>query len=220
MSEPSSRDSDSLPQTVVPSTHFTDDRTQAHATTPQGPPNGRSPVVAPGYEVLEELGRGGMGVVYKARQTGIGRIVALKMILGGALSAARDLARFRAEAEAIGRLQHPHIVQVFEVGELDGLPYFSLEYCAGGALSQKLAGTPLPAAEAAALVETLARAMHAAHQRGVVHRDLKPANVLLAEDGTVKISDFGLARRMDETVQSQSGSIAGTPAYMAPEQAA
>jgi WD40 repeat protein len=173
----------------------------------------------PGYEVLEELGRGGMGVVYKARQLSLHRVVALKMILAGGHAGTGELARFRTEAEAIARLQHPHIVQIYEVGEHEGRPYFSLEFCAGGSLDRKLGGTPLPANEAASLVETLARAMHAAHEKGVVHRDLKPANVLLAEDGTPKITDFGLAKKLDEAGQTASGAVMGTPSYMAPEQA-
>src|SRR5262249_1355138 len=123
------------------------------------------------------------------------------------------------EAEAVARLQHPHIVQIHEVGACGGLPYFSLEFCAGGSLAAKLNGTPLPAKAAAALVEKLAGAMHAAHQKGVGHRDLKPANVLPTEDGTPKISDFGLAKKLDEAGPTASGAIMGTPSYMAPEQA-
>jgi WD40 repeat protein len=173
----------------------------------------------PGYEVVRELGRGGMGVVYQARQTKLGRVVALKMILSGGHAGEADRVRFRTEAEAIARLQHSNIVQIFEVGEQGGLPYFSLEFCGGGSLERKLTGTPLPAKEAAALVEQLARAMQAAHQKGIVHRDLKPANVLLAEDGTPKVTDFGLAKRLDEAGQTATGAVMGTPSYMAPEQA-
>ena len=176
-------------------------------------------VQIPGYEMLGELGRGGMGVVYKARQTRLDRVVALKMILAGGHAGEADLARFQTEAEAIARLQHPNIVQIYEVGEHDGLPFFSLEFCAGGWLDRKLAGTPLPPQEAAGLVETLARAVHAAHQQKVIHRDLKPANVLLTEDGTPKITDFGLAKKLDEAGQTQTGEVMGTPSYMAPEQA-
>jgi serine/threonine-protein kinase len=195
-----------------------------------------APAVAgsiPGYEIIRELGRGGMGVVYEARQAGLNRTVALKMILAGGHAGETELARFRIEAEAIARLQHPHIVQIHEVGEWRAgerrppLPYFSLEYCPRGSLERKLAGTPLPPREAAALVENLARAMHAAHQKGILHRDLKPANVLLAEDGTPKITDFGLAKKLDPVstagacgeALTSTGAVLGTPSYMAPEQA-
>jgi hypothetical protein len=173
----------------------------------------------PGYEVLGELGRGGMGVVYQARHQALNRVVALKMILAGSHAGPEDLARFRTEPEAVARLQHPNVVAIYEIGDCLGTPFLSLEYCAGGSLEQRLGGTPLPPKEAAALVETLARAMHAAHARGVLHRDLKPANVLLAEDGTPKITDFGLAKKLDEAGQTASGVILGTPSYMAPEQA-
>jgi WD40 repeat protein len=174
----------------------------------------------PGYKVFGELGRGGMGVVYKAEQIKLKRLVALKMVLGGVVAGPHQLERFRSEAEAVARLQHPGIVQIYEVGELDGLPFFSLEYCAGGSLAQRLDGTPLASRDAAALIETLARAVHAAHERDIVHRDLKPANVLLTGEGTPKITDFGLAKKMDETAMlTQSGAIVGTPSYMAPEQA-
>jgi serine/threonine-protein kinase len=176
--------------------------------------------IVPGYQILGELGRGGMGVVYKAQQMGLKRPVALKMILAGSHAGAEDLARFRREAEAIARLQHPNIVQVYEVGEHNGLPFFSLEFAESGSLAAKLNGTPLPPLEAARLVETLAGAVQAAHQRGVIHRDLKPANVLLTAEGTPKITDFGLAKKLDEAAgQTQSGAILGTPSYMAPEQA-
>jgi formylglycine-generating enzyme required for sulfatase activity len=160
-----------------------------------------------------------MGVVYKARQKGLGRLVALKMVLVGGHAGPRELARFRSEAEAIARLQHPNIVQIYEVGEHEGRPFLSLEFCPGGSLEQELDGTPLRAREAAAVVERLARAMAAAHDQGVIHRDLKPANVLLAADGTLKITDFGLAKQVGATPQTASGAVLGTPSYMAPEQA-
>jgi WD40 repeat protein len=201
--------------------------TDAPRRTGPQPGNGvAAPVTSPpGYDILEELGRGGMGVVYKARHLALRRIIALKMILGGAYASGAHLDRFRTEAEAIARLQHPHIVQIHEVGEHEGLPYLALEYCDGGSLARKLAGTPLQPAAAAALVEKLASATQAAHDKGVIHRDLKPGNVLLAEDGTPKISDFGLAKRLDDTGKiiadglTETGAIMGSPSYMAPEQA-
>jgi WD40 repeat protein/serine/threonine protein kinase len=175
----------------------------------------------PGYEILGELGRGGMGVVYKARQADLNRFVALKMILAGAHAEPEHLARFRREAEAVAQLEHPHIVQIHEIGQHQGLPFFCLEFVEGGSLAARLAGTPQPARQAAALVETLAQAMQVAHERGIVHRDLKPANVLLTAAGEPKISDFGLAKRLGaDAGQTQSGAIMGSPSYMAPEQAA
>jgi formylglycine-generating enzyme required for sulfatase activity len=173
----------------------------------------------PGYEVLGVLGRGGMGVVYKARHMGLNRVVALKMVLAGGHAGPDELARFRGEAEAVARLKHPNVVQVYDVGESGGLPYFSLEFVEGGSLDRKLAGTPLPPNEAAALVEVLARAVAVAHAAGLIHRDLKPANVLLTPDGTPKVTDFGLAKRLDSAGPTASGAVMGTPSYMAPEQA-
>jgi eukaryotic-like serine/threonine-protein kinase len=180
---------------------------------------GDQPTV-PGYEIVGELGRGGMGVVYKARQRGLNRWVALKMVLAGAHAGAAQLARFQTEAEAVARLQHPNIVQIYDVGELDGLPYFSLEYIDGLSLDQKIHRQPQPPREAANLTETLARAMQYAHENGIIHRDLKPANVLMTTDGKPKITDFGLAKRLEEdSSQTKSGTLMGTPSYMAPEQA-
>ena len=173
----------------------------------------------PGYQILEPLGEGGMALVWKARQIRLDRVVALKMIRDGGYARADTLARFRTEAEAIARLQHPNIVQVFEVGEHDGRPFLAMEFCPGGGLDRKLAGTALPPQEAADLLRILALATEAAHRARVVHRDLKPANILLAADGTPKISDFGLARKLDEAGQTQTGAVMGTPSYMAPEQA-
>jgi tRNA A-37 threonylcarbamoyl transferase component Bud32 len=173
----------------------------------------------PGYEILGELGRGGMGVVYKARQIKADRLVALKMILSGGHAGEDERHRFRTEGEAVARLQHPGIVQVFEIGEYDGRSFFSLEFCPGGSLDRKLAGTPLRPIEAAVLVQHLAHAMHAAHEARVIHRDLKPANILLAADGSPKVTDFGLARKLDEAGQTATGSVMGSPSYMAPEQA-
>jgi hypothetical protein len=186
-----------------------------------GPGPAPQPAVRVGnYEVLGEIGRGGMGVVYRARQAGLGRVVALKMIVAGPYAGEEEVARFRREAEAVARLQHPNIVQIFEVGQSHGLPYFSLEFVDGGSLADQLAVAPLAARRAAALVETLALAMHHAHRQGIVHRDLKPANVLLAADGTPKITDFGLAKRLEvPSGQTRTGAVVGTPGYMAPEQA-
>jgi WD40 repeat protein len=204
----------------------------------------------PGYEILGVLGRGGMGVVYKARQVQLKRLVALKMILSGSHADPQELARFVAEGEAVARLQHPNVVQIYEVGEWQAeaggtpLPFFSLEFVEGGTLAARLAGTPLAARESAELTAILALAVEAAHQAGVVHRDLKPANVLLTgtrEEGTgtrgekvqssslvpdlcslvPKITDFGLAKQLDQdSGQTRTGVIMGTPSYMSPEQAA
>jgi serine/threonine-protein kinase len=174
-----------------------------------------------GYEILGELGRGAMGVVYKACQLRLNRVVALKMILAGGHASTTELARFRTEAEAVARLDHANIVQVYEVGEHEGNPYFSLEYVDGESLQKKVDGTPQPARLAAEVTRSLASAMHAAHQRGIIHRDLKPANVLLTQAGVPKITDFGLAKRIDdrESGTTRTGAILGTPSYMAPEQA-
>lgn len=212
------------------------------------------------YELLEEIGKGGMGLVYKARQRSLKRIVALKMILAGAHARPEELARFRSEAEAVARLQHSNIVQIYEVGDVEGTAFFSLEFVEGGSLSSYLRGASLTPRAAAQLVGTLAQAIHYAHLQGIIHRDLKPANILLqvnrqaagaesnataqpqqlstqrsrsgtrgAETGAIdsglklvpKITDFGLAKDLaEESGQTKSGTVMGTPAYMATEQAA
>jgi WD40 repeat protein/tRNA A-37 threonylcarbamoyl transferase component Bud32 len=178
----------------------------------------------PGYEVLGVLGQGAMGVVYQARHQKLQRIVALKMIHRAQAASpgrrAELLERLRGEAAAIARLQHPDIVQIFELGEHEGLPFIALEYAPGSSLARALDGSPQPAARSAALIERLARAVHAVHQGGVLHRDLKPDNVLLMSDGSPKITDFGLARSLDVGAgHTATGTIMGTASYMAPEQA-
>ncbi len=173
------------------------------------------------YEILEEIGRGGMGIVLKARHLRLGRVVALKMILGGQLAHADDRQRFDTEAAAAAQLQHPGIVALYEAGAHDGQPYFSMEYVSGTSLGQRVAQGPLPGRLAAAYVEKTARAVHYAHGRGVLHRDLKPANVLLDESDQPKITDFGLAKMLrTDSGQTRTGAVIGTPSYMSPEQAA
>ncbi|HVS37957.1 MAG TPA: serine/threonine-protein kinase, partial [Gemmataceae bacterium] len=184
------------------------------------PPGASVLPLVPGYEIVRELGRGGMAVVYEARHIQLNRRVALKTIRADKIDEAGYLARFRTEAEAIARFQHPNIVPIYEVGEHDGLHFFSMELCPGGSLEQKPGGLLSPPRQAAGLIETLARAVHAAHSKGVVHRDLKPGNVLLAEDGAPKIADFGLAKRLDaQQGPTISNVILGSAYYMAPEQA-
>ncbi len=173
-----------------------------------------------GYELLSELGRGTMGVVYKARQMALQRFVALKMIVAGGHATEEQRARFENEARAVAALQHPNIVQIHELGTSDGLPFLSLEFVDGMPLDARIDGTPQPPQAALALIEILARAIQVAHAHGIIHRDLKPANVLVAGDGTPKITDFGLAKNLEsQSSQTRSGSQIGTPSYMAPEQA-
>lgn len=173
------------------------------------------------YHLLEELGRGGMGVVYRARQNSLDREVAVKMLLRGPLASAEDEARFWHEAGAAARLNHPHIVPVYEVGKHDGRPFFSMKFVPGKTLAERLASGPLPARDAAQLLSLVSRAIHFAHQQGVLHRDLKPSNILLDEQGQPHVTDFGLARQVSGSVSlTKTGAILGTPAYMAPEQAA
>lgn len=205
-----------LPAEVEPQLEPIDVRTHAEGR------GGALPREFGDYELLEVLGRGGMGVVYKARQKSLDRIVALKMIHGGDLASAADRARFRAEAESAARLAHPNIVPVYEVGIHEGTPYFSMKYVAGTTLAARLAKGPVDPTVAARWLAPIARAIHYAHERGVLHRDLKPSNILLDEDGQPHVSDFGLAKRVGDNVQqlTRSGAILGTPSYMPPEQAA
>jgi predicted Ser/Thr protein kinase len=183
------------------------------------PPTGSAAALpaVPGFEVLCELGRGGMGVVYKARQRNLNRLVALKMIHPGHVASPEGRARFQREAMAVAQLHHPHIVQIYEVGEVEGRPYFAMEYLEGGNLCSR--PKERTHAEIAGLVEQLALAVQHAHDRKIVHRDLKPGNVLLADDGAPRIVDFGLAKHLDATEKlTRSGEVIGTPGYMAPEQ--
>ena len=174
--------------------------------------------ILPDYEIGESLlGRGSMGVVYKARHCKLNRIVALKMMAGGSSRAAE---LFQIEAQAVARLQHPNIVQIFDIGNSDGQPFLALEFVEGGSLDQRIAGQSQPARFAAEMVRTLARAADYAHRQGIVHCDLKPSNILITPEGIPKIADFGVARWLESENQwSHDGDIVGTPCYMAPEQA-
>jgi serine/threonine protein kinase len=172
------------------------------------------------YELLGEVARGGMGVVYRARQVTLGRVVALKMILAGRLAHAEDVDRFHREAEAAARLQHPNIVAIFDVGEVDGQHYFTMEFIEGMSLGNKLAGGTLPGRVAAGYLRRIARGVHHAHRQGVIHRDLKPSNVLIDNEDEPHITDFGLAKRIGgDKGHTVTGTVLGTPSYMAPEQA-
>lgn len=201
------------------------------AFDPTPPPNGSPSVISAnlpkieGYEILDVLGHGGMGVVYKARQTKLNRLVAIKMILPGSAPGQYGIERFRTEAEAVARLRHPHIVQIYEIAGSNTNPYLALEYVDGGSLAARLSGMPWSARQAAELVKTIADAVEHAHRHGIVHRDLKPANVLLEsrsenEGSKPKIADFGLAKLIDsDSGQTRTGTVLGSPSYMAPEQA-
>src|SRR5262245_48735835 len=175
------------------------------------------------YELVEEIARGGMGVVYRARDTALNRMVALKMILTGQFASERDVKRFRAEAEAAARLDHPNIVPIYEVGEQESRPFFSMKFMEGGTLTAQLAShrSPMDSREAARLLVKIARAVHHAHQRAILHRDLKPGNILLDAHGEPHVSDFGLAKYLDSSDGlTLSGATIGSPSYMSPEQAA
>jgi serine/threonine-protein kinase len=185
---------------------------------------GRRPASPPGsfgdFELLGVLGRGGMGAVYKARQRSLNRLVALKVIRAGEPPGPAESRRFRTEAEVVAGLEHPNIVPVYEVGDRDGLLYLSMRLVEGGTLAEQLERFAADPRTVARLVVDVARAVHFAHQRGVLHRDLKPGNILLDIDGRPLVTDFGLAKRVEsDSSLTQSGVIVGTPSYMAPEQA-
>ena len=178
------------------------------------------PTVLGDYELLEEVGRGGMGVVFRARQVSLDREVAVKMILRGRLASDADLERFRAEASATARLEHPGIVPVYEVGDIEGRPFFSMQFIEGETLADRCRRGPLPQREAARMIAQVARGVQFAHDHGVLHRDLKPSNILIGPDGQAMITDFGLAKVGSENMNlTRSGILVGTPAYMSPEQA-
>ncbi len=173
------------------------------------------------FELVAALGQGGMGVVYKARQLGLDRTVALKLIRAGRLSSPQDFNRFQFEAQATARLDHPHIVPVFEVGEIDGQPYFTMKYVEGSTLAERLSAGPLPPRDAAEILAPVCHAIHYAHAQGVLHRDLKPSNILIDSSGRALVTDFGLAKAVDDDSNlTRTGAVIGTPWYMSPEQAA
>jgi hypothetical protein len=211
------------PNGLVPATRSQEDEQELINTCPESRPTSHPPALHPAvigpYRLLEEIGRGGMGVVYKAQHVQLGHHVALKVVKAGAHATRQDRERFRREGEALVRLQHPHVVRLHHFDEHEGQPYFVMELLAGS-LAKKLAGQPRPEKESARLVESIARAVHAAHRLGIVHRDLKPGNVLLDDQGTPKVTDFGLAKLLDaDGSHSLTIGILGTPSYMAPEMA-
>lgn len=178
------------------------------------------PTTVGDYELIEELGRGGMGVVFRAHQISLGREVAVKMILRGRLASETDLERFLAEASATAKLEHPAIVPVYDVGDVDGRPFFSMQLVEGLTLAQMAVDGPLPQREAARIVATVARAIGFAHRHGVLHRDIKPSNILVSHSGNAMVTDFGLAKQITDSDElTRSGMLLGTPAYMSPEQA-
>jgi serine/threonine-protein kinase len=172
------------------------------------------------YQLLEHVGQGGMGIVFRAKQISLGREVAIKMIQRNRLNSPEDHQRFLAEAEATARLEHPGIVQVYEVGEFEGTPYFSMQFIRGETLAQRLQNGPLPQRQTALLMAAVSRAIDYAHKQGILHRDIKPSNIILDEGGTVRVTDFGLAKFFGTNDNlTRTGAILGTPSYMSPEQA-
>jgi serine/threonine-protein kinase len=214
------------PPTMPPASAPLNPPKKAADTVSGSAPTGDSNVSAPGqffgeYELLAELGRGGMGVVFKALQQNLNRVVALKMVLSGSLSKPEEVRRFRTEAESTACLRHPHIVTVHTVGERDGCHYFSMDFIDGPSLAQRLSAGPLPGRVAARYLITIARAIHHAHEHGILHRDLKPSNILFDSTDQPHVTDFGLAKRFGgDCRHTRTGSVMGTPSYMSPEQAA
>jgi len=194
-----------------------------HRTRPPNGPRRRAArflMSVTSYDLIEEVGRGRMGVVYRARHVGLNRIVAVKVMRDALFAGPRERDRFRREAEAVASLKHAHIVQVYDYGEHDDVPFFTMEYLEGGNLTQRLKRGRMTPDEAAELVETLARAIHHAHEQGIIHRDLKPGNILFGADGTPKIADFSIAKYLNGRGDlTETGAIMGTACYMAPEQA-
>lgn len=220
------RELDGEPDAVVTSLRGLSTLSGKHLHLPPTPSLLKLPARLGSYEVLAELGRGAMGIVYQARHSKLQRVVALKMLLGGEFAREENRSRFRAEAEAVARLQHPNIIQIFELGEWQTndlgtpCPYLTLEYVDGGNLGHRLAGNPQPPELAARWLLTLAHAVHYAHGQGIVHRDLKPSNVLLTAEGRLKLCDFGVAKLVTgSSLKTLGGQLVGTPEYMAPEQA-
>ncbi len=215
----------SPPTEAVPRRHENDATDAGEPALPDTAKAPLPPPLIPGYIVVKELGRGGMGVVYLARQLDLNRLVAIKMILRGIDTTASEGARFHAEAATIARVHHANIVQIYEVGDVRGHPFIVLEYVEGGTLADKIDGKPLPSSQAIQIVAILAEALQTVHQRGVLHRDLKPGNILLTADGIPKITDFGLAKQVDADgspyagLRTRTGVVIGTPSYMSPEQA-
>ncbi len=198
---------------LVPLTQ-TDTLVGGSPTTPQ-----RVPVI-PGYANLKLIGRGAVGAVYRATQVKLNRVVAIKVLLGQAFASPEDESRFRSEALTVAQIQHPNVIQIFDIGDDAEMPFLAVEYLEGGTLEQRMTGTPMPIGDALRMVYQIARGVGAAHAKGVIHRDLKPANILLTAEGTPKVADFGLAKQLGAESQTMTGAVLGTPAYMAPEQAA
>src|SRR5687768_12598718 len=205
--------------TVVPD----DAKTEIVESLRQPPP----PPEAPGtrfanYELIERLAEGGMGVVYKARDVELGRLIALKVILTGRFATEAEVARFRAEAEAAANLDHPNIVPIYEIDEHDGWPYFTMKFIEGGSLANHIERFRRDPRAAARMMATVAHAVHYGHRRGILHRDLKPHNILIDEQGQPHVADFGVAKRLEDDAahMTRTGTVVGTPAYMPPEQAA